>query len=647
MNVSLPFIKRPIATTLLAFALFLVGSVAYFFLPVASFPAVDFPAIGVSASRPGADPETMAASVAAPLERHISNISGITELTSSSSLGETGISIQFDLNKNIDSAARDVQAALNAAAADLPDDLPALPTFRKASQSATPVLVLALTSETLPTSAIFDAADTVIAQRISRVAGVAEVRIAGAEQPAIRIQVDPARLAAMGLDADQVAKALLSANVLAPVGTFDGASRSETIATSDQLSTPEDFKNIVLARANGAVVKLGDVATIERGARNRLYAGWFNGKPAVLIIVTKRADANVIGTVDQVKALLPNLQKWIPSGIDISVSSDRTQTIRASIREVQHTLIISVCLVMLVVFIFLRRATPMLAAGVTVPLSLIGACSAMWLAGYSIDNLSLMALIVAVGLVIDDAIVMVENIQRNIEGGMSHMLAAQLGAKEIGFTVVSISLSLIAVFAPLLLMEGIIGRLLREFSFTLVFAIIISTVVSLTVTPMILANLALQGSNASNHFDRAVERFLSKLVDLYAGSLEPVVDHPWGMLVVVIGSAALAVYLYPSIPKGNMPQDDIGLINGVTEASADVSFTEMTRLQKKAAQVLAADPDVVNVSSFIGSTGFVSALNQGRLYVSLKLANERKASSQDVIARLRKTLGTIEGLGVD
>ena len=377
MNVSAPFIRRPVGTTLLATALFLIGAIAYFFLPVASLPAIDFPIIGVSAVRPGADPETMAASVAAPIERRMSGIAGLNELTSTSSLGATRIIAQFDIDRNVDSAARDVQAAINAAIPDLPADLPMAPTFRKANQSGMPVLVLALTSDTLPTSAIFDATDSIIAQRISQVPGVAEARIAGAEQPAIRVQVDSARLAAMQLGVDAVANALAAANAQSAVGALGGATQTLTLATTDQLSTPEDYRNIVIASRGGAIVKLGDVATVESSVRNRMSAGWFNGKPAVLVIVTKQPNANVIETVDQIKALLPTLQKWIPSGIRIDILSDRTQTIRASIHDIQFTLAISVFLVMLVVFAFLRRATPVIAAGVTVPLSLVGTCAAM------------------------------------------------------------------------------------------------------------------------------------------------------------------------------------------------------------------------------------------------------------------------------
>ncbi|MBI3274686.1 MAG: efflux RND transporter permease subunit, partial [Methylocystis sp.] len=518
--------------------------------------------------------------------------------------------------------------------------------FRKASQASVPVLVIALTSDTLPTSAIYDATDTVIAQRISQVAGVAEVRIAGAEQPAIRVQVDPARLAAMGVGIDSVANAIITGNVRSPLGAFNGDTRTETIAIDDQLSTPADFRNIVVSAAKGAVVKLGDVATVERGVRNRMAAGWFNGKPAVLLIITKQAGANVIETVDHVKALLPQLRRWIPSGVDISILADRTQTIRASILEIQRTLFISLCLVMMVVFSFLRRATPTLAAGVTLPLSLVGTCAAMWAAGFALDNLSLMALTISVGFVVDDAIVMIENIERNIEHGMGRFEAALLGARQIAFTVVSISLSLVAVFIPLLFMEGVAGRLLREFSVTLTFAIVISTIVSLTVTPMICARLPSSKHKQPSWFDKAVDGTLAAVVGFYARSLRPVIDHPWATLVVILVSITSTIYLYETIPKGALPQDDIGLINGTTEASADVSFSEMVRLQKLAADALAADPDVANVGSFIGAPGLTSSINQGRLYVALKPAGERRSTSLQVIARLRREFAKIGGLRV-
>ncbi|PPD43186.1 MAG: acriflavine resistance protein B [Methylocystis sp.] len=646
MNISAVCIRRPVGTTLLAAALFLLGAVAYFFLPVASLPAVDFPIIGVSASRPGADPQTMAASVAAPLERHLSTIAGLNELTSTSSLGNTSIIAQFDIDKNLDAAARDVQAAINAALVDLPSDLPSTPTFRKASQSMVPVLVLALTSDTLPTSAIYDATDSVISQRISRVPGVAEARIAGAEQPAIRVQVDSAKLAAMNLGANEVARALFGANAHSAIGSLAGATQEITLATTDQLSTPEDYRNIVIASRNGAVVKLGDVARVDLGVRNRMSAGWFNGKPAVIVIVTKQPNANVIATVDQIKDMLPQLQKWIPSGVNIHILSDRTQSIRASVHDIQFTLAVSVCLVMMVVFVFLRRATPVIAAGITVPLSLVGTFAAMWLAGFSIDNLSLMALTISVGFVVDDAIVMIENIESYIERGMSRMEAAIVGSRQIAFTVISISLSLIAVFIPLLFMEGVMGRLLREFSFTLTFAILISTVVSLTVTPVVCAWLPTPKKKAPTRFDRIVEGALDSVVSCYGRTLRPVVDHPWASLVVILVTIVWTVQLYRTIPKGNLPQDDIGLINGTTEASADVSFAEMSRLQRGATDILLKDPDVLNVGSFIGAGGLTASGNQGRIFIALKPASERKSTSKDVINRLRKEFAKVPGLSV-
>ena len=646
MNLSEPFIKRPVGTSLLAAALFIIGTVAYFFLPVASLPAIDFPIISISALRPGADPETMAASVAAPLERRLAGIAGLNELTSTNSLGSTQIIAQFDISRNLDSAARDVQAAINAAIPDLPLDLPMAPTYKKASQSSMPVLVLALTSDSLPTSTIFDATDTIIAQRISQVPGVAETRVTGAEQPAIRIQVDSARLAAMGLGVDAVANALTTANAHSAVGVLAGATQEITISTTDQLSTAQDYRNIVIASRAGAIVKLGDVAKVELGVRNRMSAGWFNGKPAVLIIVTKQPNANVIETVDHIKALMPQMQQWIPAGIKINVLSDRTQTIRASIHDIQFTLAISVLLVMIVVFIFLRKATPVIAAGITVPLSLIGTCAAMWAAGFSIDNLSLMALTISVGFVVDDAIVMIENIESAREQGLNRMSAALQGSKQIAFTVFSISLSLIAVFIPLLFMEGVMGKLLREFSMTLTFAIVISMVVSLTVTPMICAWLPHFKHSKRSRFDAVIEDSLDYIVNLYTRSLRPVVDHPWMTLIVVLATVAATIQLYRTIPKGNLPQDDIGLINGTTEAAADVSFAEMSRLQRSASDTLLLDPDVADVGSFIGATGLTSSQNQGRLFVALKPASQRKSNSREVIARLRPEFAKIAGLSV-
>jgi multidrug efflux pump len=498
----------------------------------------------------------------------------------------------------------------------------------------------------MPTSAIFDATDTVIAQRISQVSGVGNVIVAGATQPAIRVQLDPARLATMGLGLDQVASVIGNANVQSPTGAFNGDGQGVTIATDDQLNTPEDYRSIVVAAKNGAVVRLGDVASVDRGVLNRMAAGWFNGKPAVILVIFKQPGSNVIETVDSIRALLPKLQEWIPQGIEISVLSDRTQTIRSSIADIQRTLFITVCLVMAVVFLFLRQVSPVVAAGITVPLSLVGSCAAMWAAGFSLDNLSLMALTISVGFVVDDAIVMIENIEAHVERGMGRMEATLLGAKQIAFTVVSISLSLIAVFVPLLVMPGVMGRLVREFAYTLTFAIIISMLISLTVTPMLCAWLPAQKHKAPNAFDRLFESGLAKVVSAYVRSLRRVVDHPWLSLIAILVTVVVTVVLYMTIPKGNLPQDDIGLLNGTTEASADVSFAEMERLQKRAMDVLAADPDVANVGSFIGSSNQPFPTNQGRLYVALKPSDQRRSSSFQVMDRLRPQFAKIPGLGV-
>jgi multidrug efflux pump len=644
MNISAPFIRRPVGTTLMAIGLFLIGAVAYAFLPVASLPSVEFPVIRVMASRPGADPQTMAASVAAPLERHLGEIAGVNEVTSNSSLGSSIITIQFDLNRNIDDAARDVQAALNAAATDLPGDLPTLPIFRKANPAAAPVIILALTSDSLPPEALYDAADTVMAQRISQVDGVGEVTVNGAEQPAIRVRIDPARLAAMGISLESVRQAIVNANAPNQLGNFEGGKQTESIATNDRITALQDYRDIVLTAANGTVVKLSQIAVVERGVRNSRAAGWYNRKPAVLLIVTKQADANVIDTVDHVKALLPQLRRLIPAGVKVEVMSDRTLTIRASINEVQRTLLIAVALVMMVVFIFLRRATPTIAAGITVPLSLAGTCAAIWAAGFTLDNLSLMAITISVGFVVDDAIVMIENIHKNMELGMGRLEAALIGARQIGFTVVSISVSLIAAFIPLLFMQGILGRLFREFSLTLVFAIVISTFVSLTVTPMICGRFMRHDSGAGQRwYDRLIEGALTRLTNAYGRSLRIGLRHPWLMLIVMAATIGLTVQLFRTTAKGYFPQDDTGLLFGFTEASPDVSFPAMQALQQQAGDIIVDDPTIAGVSSFVGGS---STVNHGTFFVSLKPEEERKLTALQVIARLRDKLDNLAGLRV-
>jgi multidrug efflux pump len=647
MNVSRIFIERPIGTALLSVGLFLVGAVAYFFLPVASMPSVEIPTIRIMASRPGADPATMAASVASPLERRLGEIAGVTEMTSTSSLGSTSITMQFDLNRNTDGAARDVQAALNATTADLPTDLPQVPTFRKYNPSGAPVLILALTSKTMTTGDIYDTADTIIGQRISQVEGVADVTVSGADQPATRIQVDPTLVASMGVSFDDVKNAVAAANDLSPIGSIDGANQSIVLQSNSQMRDPDDYKKIVVKNLpNGDVVRVGDIANVIEATRNVRSSARFGLSPAVLLIITKTADANVIDTVDRVKAILPQLKEWIPAGIDISILSDRTTTIRASVHDMQFTLGLTVLLVMSVVFVFLRRSTPTLAAGITVPLSLAGTCAAMWAAGFSINNLTLMALAVAVGFVVDDAIVMIENVYRNMESGMKPMAAALEGSRQIGFTVISISISLVAAFIPVLFMTGIAGRLLHEFAMTLTFAIIISAVVSLTVTPMICAHFIKEGAEEHRNLaDRLFEGFLALVVRAYAFTLRIALRNQLIMLAVFVATIILTVHFYAVLPKGYLPDDDTGLIIASTEANADVSYAEMKRLQNQALKIVLSDPAVDNVGSSIGAGGFNPTQNLGRMYIGLKSLNERgNVPTAEVIDRLRKPLGKIVGL---
>jgi multidrug efflux pump len=648
MNFSAPFIRRPIGTSLMAIGLLLVGAVAYDFLPVASLPSIEFPTIRVSASRPGADPETMAATVAAPLERRLGEIAGVTEMTSTSALGVSNITIQFDLSRSIDGAARDVQSALNAAATDLPSDLPTLPRFRKVNPSSAPILILALTSKTITASGIYDIADSVIAQRMSQVEGVAEVTVSGADQPAIRLRVDPAQLAAMGVSTDDVRTAVVGTNALGPVGNIDGGWIGESIATNDQLRTVEGYKTLVVKTVNGNVIRLPDVAQIQNATRNSRSDARFNNDPAVLLIVTKQATANVIETVDGIMKLLPELRRWIPASVEVSILSDRTQTIRASVNEMQWTLAGTVLLVMFVVFVFLRRLSGTIAAGVTVPLSLAGTCGLMWLAGFSIDNLSLMALAVSVGFVVDDAIVMIENCFRNLEMGKSPLRSALEGAKQIGFTVISISVSLIAAFIPLLLMGGIVGRLFREFSVTLAFAIMVSTVVSLSLTPMICAYFVREAPNPDRtRFDRMVEAVFGRILRMYERTLTAVIRFHTLMLLVVLATVGLTMLLYVKIPKGFIPQDDTGLIYGGTQASTDTSFKAMVGLQQQALDIVLKDPAIAGVGSSIGTSSFNPSANQGRMFISLKPLDERGGlTTAEVINRMRGKLSNIPGLRV-
>ncbi len=641
MNISTPFIQRPIGTALMALGLFLIGLAAYATLPIASLPNVEIPTIRVTASLPGADPETMSATIAAPLERRLGEIAGVTEMTSTSRLGSTSVIVQFELKRDIESAARDVQAAINGAATDLPGDLPSLPTFRKMNPNAMPVLVLAMTSRTVRPAALYDAADTVVAQRIMQVRGVADVSLSGAEQPAIRVRLNPLRLAAMGISAEQIRQTIASANANAPVGILDTPSQAIAIAVNDQLRTVDDYRQLVLRAPGGNPVRLGDVAEIEESTRNTRSTATFNGEPAVLLQVTRDGRANVIETVDAVKALIPEIKRWLPEGTDFHIVNDRTGTIRASVSEMQKALVLSVALVMLVVFAFLRRVAPTIAAGITVPLSLAGTLALMWVFGFTLDNLSLMALAVSVGFIVDDAIVMIENIFRNLEAGATPMTAAIEGARQIGFTILTISIALIAAFIPLLFMDGVAGRLVRAFSVTLTFAIIVSTIVALSVTAMIAAHFVKAPPSPDRTMaDRVIEGALGAMVNGYRRSLDVSLRHNGLMLLVVLLTIFVTALLYVRMPKGFFPEDDTGMIFAWLEVSPGTSYSRMVEIQSRAGVIAREDPAV----SGVGFTTF--STTAGQLIISLKPRTERGGVSTIVVAdRLRRSMEKVPGLG--
>jgi len=645
VSISAPFIARPIGTTLLAIGLALAGIVAYLNLAVAPLPRVDFPTIAVSASQPGADPVIMASSVAAPLERRLGEIPGVTELTSTSSLGTTNVIVQFDLSRSIASAARDVQAAINAAGPDLPSGLTAPPTFRRLNPADAPVLILALTSDTVAPGAIYDAADSLLAPRIAQVPGTAQVSLSGAEQPAIRVSVDPAAAAAAGVSFDQIRTAIARANVTQATGFIDGPDQAATISVNDRLTTPEEFGAIIVRRQGDALVRLDGVAGVDQGPRDRRQTGLYNGRPAVIVTVFKQADANVLEVVDGIRDLLPDLQRWMPAGIDVTVMRDRSLTIRASVKEVEHALIISIVLVVLVVALFLRQPSAILAAGVAVPLSLLGTLGCMWLAGFSLNNFTLMALTISVGFVIDDAIVMIENMARFTDRGMKPMRAALEGARQIGFTVVSISLSLIAVFIPLLFMAGIVGRMLREFAATLSIAVAISALISLTVTPMVAAHLARSSPRPPGALGRGFERAMAGLTAAYLRSLAVALRWRRTMLVFTIGLIGVTVWLYTVVPRGFMPDQDSGLIFGSVQAQPDTSFQQMTIYQRLVMDVIRADPAVENVSAAVGGGGFFGSSANVRLQISLVPEAQRPGvKANDVINRLRRPLAAVSGV---
>ena len=640
---SAQFIRRPVATILLSIGILIAGAVAYRFLPVASLPSVDIPTIVVFAQRPGADPETMANSIAAPLERRLGEIAGVSEITSTSSTGASNIVVQFDLSRDIDSAAHDVQAAINAATPDLPSDLPSRPWFRKFNPAEAPILTIALTSDTLAPAQVYDVADSILAQRLSQVDGVAQVTVNGAEKPAVRVRLNPAALNAAGLTSQDVYAAIRAANVTTPVGGFQGPERAETIGTNGQLYTAKDYRPLVLKNAHGAIVRLSDVAEVIDGVANVRLAAWFGQQPGILLIITKSVGANVIETVDRIREVLPLLQSWMPPEIKLTILSDRTSTIRASVDDVEITLLITVALVLMVVLIFMRHLVPTVAAGATVPLSIAGTLAAMWLNGYALDNFSLMALTISVGFVVDDAIVMIENIVRHMEQGMRPLQAAFAGAKQISFTVMSISISLVAVFIPVLFMGGVMGRFFHEFAATLTMAIAISAAVSLSLTPMLCGRFMRRDAPPARttvwtRIDAAVQATFAASQRRYARSLDWALRHRVLMWVASAAVTALTVWLYIAMPKGFFPEQDIGLMGGQTVADPSISFAAMAERQRAVVDVLLNDPAVSAVSSIIGVTGGWAAMNRGQLTIALKPLNERRVSSQQVMERLRPKL---------
>jgi hydrophobe/amphiphile efflux-1 (HAE1) family protein len=642
VNISEPFIQRPIATSLLMGALALIGIVAFPLLPVAPLPQVDFPTIQVQAQLAGASPDTMASTVASPLERQFGQISGVTQMTSTSALGATSITLQFDLSRNVDAAAQDVQAAITAAGRQLPTTLTSPPTYRKVNPADSPILILAAHSDTLPLTTVDDFADTVVAQQISQISGVAQVVIGGEQKPAVRVQVDPAKLQTRGLTLEDVRSVLAVANSDASKGSINGVRQSFTIAANDQLVKAQDYDNVIIAYRNGSPIRVSDVGQAVAGPQDVTIAALSGDKPAVILLVFKQPGANVIDTVDQIKAAMPGLAAVIPPGMHIDTIVDRTQTIRASVQDVEFTLVLTICLVVMVILVFLRNFWATLIPSVTVPLALLGATAVMYLLGFSLDNLSLMALTLAVGFVVDDAIVVVENIYRHIEEGTPAMQAALKGASEIGFTVVSISVSLIAVFIPLLLMGGIIGRLFREFALTVTAAIIVSVVVSLTLTPMLCSRFLRKQSEQHGAVYRGIEWGFEALIGGYRRILDVVLRHQPLTLMVFLATMAVTAVMFVTIPKGFFPIQDTGLIQGLSEAAQDVSPDEMKRLQRELSQVIARDPDVASFGSFFGSGGG-NTLNTGRFFIGLKPRDQRTSSALQVINRLRPQLAKVEG----
>jgi multidrug efflux pump len=639
MSISEPFIRKPIATTLLTVAIALAGSLAFYFLPVSPLPQTDSPTISVSAGLPGASPEIVASSIATPLERQFGRIAAVTQMVSNSSLGSTNITLTFDLSRNIDAAARDVEAAINAARSNLPANLPGNPTYRKQNPADSPVMIIALTSPTFTKGQMYDAASTILAQKLSQVDGVGLVTVGGSSLPGVRVEVNPTALNKYGIGLEDVRNALADANANVPKGHFADATRTWTIDDNDQLYKAVDYQPLIVAYRNSAPVRVSDVAQVLDSVEDIHTAGYANGKPSVLLIVFRQPGANIIETVDRIYALMPELQNSIPQAIKLGVVMDRTTTIRASISDVERTLIIAVILVIIVVFVFLRDVRTMLIPGIAVPVSLIGTFGVMYLLGFSLDNLSLMALTISTGFVVDDAIVVTENITRYLEKGLSPLEAALRGSKEIGFTVLSISLSLIAVFIPILLMGGLVGRLLREFAITLAVAILISMVISLTTTPMMCAMLLKSERTEHGKLYQFTEYLFNQLLRAYEYTLTKVLRHPAITLIVLLLTIGLNVYLFITIPKGFFPQQDTGRLNGSIVADQDTSFDAMNQRLQQMNKIVLADPGVQSIASFTGGGG---GLNTARMFITLKPLAQRK-SADLVIAGLRPKLAKIPG----
>ena len=645
MSPSRIFILRPVATTLLMIGVLLVGIVAYRQLPVSALPQVDYPTIQVITFYPGAGPEVMTSSVTAPLERQFGQVPGLNQMTSSSSFGSSVITLQFNLDLSIDVAEQEVQAAINAGATFLPRDLPNPPIYNKVNPADAPILTLALTSDSLPLTKVEDLADTTLAQKISQLTGVGLVSISGGQKPAVRIQANPTVLASYGLSLEDLRTILGQANVDQAKGVLEGPRQAFTINANDQLLSSKDYQSVIVAYRNGNPVRLTDVANVIDSAENVKQAAWMNLSPAVILNIQRQPGANIISVVDRIKAVLPQLQKALPTAVKVSILTDRTETIRASVSDVQFELMLTVALVVMVIFLFLRNLSATSIPSVTVPLSIVGTFGVMYLLGYSLDNLSLMALTISTGFVVDDAIVMIENIDRFLEEGHSPLEAALKGSEQIGFTIISLTVSLIAVLIPLLFMGDVVGRLFREFAVTLAVTILVSAIVSLTLTPMMAARLLKNPAQAKHgRFYKASERFYERVIEFYGRTLKWVLKHQPATLLATLAALALTVVLYMIVPKGFFPVQDTGVVLGISEATQKISFAAMSAKQQQLAQIILKDPDVASLSSFIGIDGTNTTMNSGRIQINLKPHDERSTSASDIIRRLQPELAEIDGI---